>query len=58
MCHLLYYMTRREDVQGFRVQQLLNLQQRVGTLEPPLVGLISIFRLYRPSLVPFLLPKT
>lgn len=56
VCHLLFLLTRKEDVRLFRVRKLLNLQNRVGA-QPYLIGLLSIYKLYYPNLVSMVLPK-
>lgn len=50
ICHLLYYLTRKKDVQHFRIKKLLDLQSRMG-IKPHLVGLISIYKIHCPNLV-------
>ncbi|VDI37277.1 centromere protein I [Mytilus galloprovincialis] len=56
VCHLLFLLTRKEDVRMFRVRKLLSLQNRVGA-QPYLIGLLSIYKLYYPNLVSMVLPK-
>ncbi|KAG0038181.1 hypothetical protein BGZ82_000862 [Podila clonocystis] len=50
LCHILYYMTRREDVKPFRIRKLLDLQVTVGK-EPALTGLLHIYKTYFPDLI-------
>lgn len=50
LCQLLYMLTRRVDVQPFRIRRLLDLQRRVG-MEPPVTALLSCYKLYCPHLV-------
>ncbi|KAK3094473.1 hypothetical protein FSP39_002205 [Pinctada imbricata] len=57
VCHLLYLLTRKEDVRHYRVRQLLELQTKLGP-QPYLVGLLSIYKLYAPNLVTVVIPKT
>ncbi|XP_066267056.1 centromere protein I-like [Branchiostoma lanceolatum] len=57
VCHLLYLLTRKQDVRLFRVRTLLDLQTRVG-VQPHLTGLLSLYKLYRPDLVNVPLYKT
>lgn len=54
---LLYFMTRREDVRMFRIRRILELQKKIG-VQPYLTGLLSLYKLYYPSLVFVSLPKT
>ncbi|XP_038050273.1 centromere protein I-like [Patiria miniata] len=57
VCHLLYLLTRKEDVLAFRVQRLLSLQKRVG-VQPYIIGLLSVYKMYRPHLVSLVTPPT
>ncbi|XP_035693928.1 centromere protein I-like [Branchiostoma floridae] len=57
VCHLLYLLTRKQDVRLFRVRPLLDLQTRLGA-QPHLTGLLSLYKLYRPDLVNVPLNKT
>ncbi|CAL1530248.1 unnamed protein product [Lymnaea stagnalis] len=50
-CHLLYMLTRRQDVQLYKVQKLLDLINKVGP-EPGLIGLLTLYKVYCPHLVP------
>ncbi|KAJ7376982.1 hypothetical protein OS493_031254 [Desmophyllum pertusum] len=50
ICHLLYYLTRKDDVRNFRIRKLLDLQSRTG-IKPYLTGLLSMYKIHRPSLV-------
>ncbi|XP_071084861.1 centromere protein I-like [Haliotis cracherodii] len=50
ICHLLYQLTRKEDVKMFRVRRLLFLQNKYGS-QPYIVGLLSLYKLYYPNLV-------
>ncbi|KAI1315956.1 hypothetical protein EDD11_010594 [Mortierella claussenii] len=50
LCHLLYYMTRREDVKPFRIRKLMDLQVTVGK-EPALTGLLHVYKSYFPELI-------
>lgn len=50
LCHLLYYLTRREDVRPFRIRKLLDLQITVGK-EPALAGLLHVYKSYFPDLI-------
>ena len=54
VCQLLCYLTARSHVTEWRVQRLLELQKQVAAFkgsEPPLTGLLMVFRLHRPDLV-------
>ncbi|XP_019634916.1 PREDICTED: centromere protein I-like [Branchiostoma belcheri] len=50
VCHLLYLLTRKQDVRLFRVRPLLDMQTRVGA-QPHVTGLLSLYKLYRPELI-------
>ncbi|XP_076323395.1 centromere protein I-like isoform X2 [Tachypleus tridentatus] len=49
-CHLLYLLTRKEDVLPFRVRRVIALQSKVGA-QPYLTGLLTLYKTYRPDLV-------
>lgn len=49
LCHLLYLLTRREDVKSFRIQVLLKIHK--SSPQPHVLGLLSIYKLYCPHLV-------
>lgn len=54
VCQLLCYLTTRSHVTEWRVQRLLELQKQVAAFkgsEPPLTGLLTVYRLHRPDLV-------
>ena len=54
VCQLLCYLTARSHVTEWRVQRLLELQKQVAAFkgsEPPLTGLLTVYRLHRPDLV-------
>ncbi|CAO3570743.1 unnamed protein product [Mortierella alpina] len=55
LCHLLYYLTRREDVKTFRIRKLLDLLTQVGK-EPTLAGLLHVYKGYFPDLILIPLP--
>ncbi|XP_033637243.1 centromere protein I-like [Asterias rubens] len=57
VCHLLYLLTRKQDVLAFRVHRLLSLQKRVG-VQPHITGLLSVYKMYRPHLVSLVAPPT
>ncbi|XP_063967268.1 centromere protein I-like [Lytechinus pictus] len=56
-CHLLYLLTRKEDVIDYRVRKLLSVQRRAGT-QPHITGLLSIYKVFAPHLVSLSLPST
>ncbi|XP_782308.3 centromere protein I [Strongylocentrotus purpuratus] len=56
-CHLLYLLTRKEDVIAHRVRKLLSVQRRVGS-QPHITGLLSIYKVFAPHLVSLSLPST
>ncbi|XP_008634407.1 PREDICTED: centromere protein I isoform X1 [Corvus brachyrhynchos] len=55
VCHLLYLLTRRENVKPFRIRRLLNLQAKMG-MQPHLQALLSLYKLFCPELVTITLP--
>ncbi|XP_071981880.1 centromere protein I isoform X2 [Engystomops pustulosus] len=56
LCHLLYLLTRKEHVKAYRVRSLLELQSRKG-LQPHILGLLSIYKVFCPELVSLTLPS-
>ncbi|XP_007669732.2 centromere protein I [Ornithorhynchus anatinus] len=50
ICHLLYLLTRRENVKPFRVRKLLDLQAKMG-MQPHLQALLSLYKFFCPELV-------
>ncbi|XP_021140634.2 centromere protein I [Columba livia] len=56
VCHLLYLLTRKENVKPFRVRRLLDLQAKMGT-QPYLQALLSLYKLFCPELVTITLPR-
>ncbi|XP_053554935.1 centromere protein I [Bombina bombina] len=56
LCHLLYLLTKKEHVRPFRVRKLLELQSKKG-LQPYLLGLLSIYKIFCPELVSLSLPR-
>ncbi|XP_073255780.1 centromere protein I-like [Porites lutea] len=57
ICHLLYYLTRKEDVRPFRIRKLLDLQNRLG-IKPYLAGLLSVYKIHCPNLVTIAMPAS
>ncbi|XP_027756554.1 centromere protein I isoform X2 [Empidonax traillii] len=55
ICHVLYLLTRRENVKPFRVRRLLDLQAKMG-MQPHLQALLSLYKLFCPELVTITLP--
>ncbi|KAI5804091.1 Mis6-domain-containing protein, partial [Peziza echinospora] len=55
ICHLLSLLTRRKHVKPFRIQALLELKRVVG-IEPPLLGLLQIYKDYYPDVIVERLP--
>ncbi|KFP84517.1 Centromere protein I, partial [Acanthisitta chloris] len=53
--HLLYLLTRKENVKPFRVRRLLDLQAKTG-MQSHLQALLSLYKLFRPELVTITLP--
>ncbi|KAM3912404.1 centromere protein I [Leptodactylus fuscus] len=56
LCHLLYLLTRKEHVKAYRVRSLLDLQSKKG-LQPHILGLLSIYKVFCPELVSLSLPS-
>ncbi|KFQ83205.1 Centromere protein I, partial [Phaethon lepturus] len=55
VCHLLYLLTRKENVKPFRVRRLLDLQAKMG-MQSHLQALLSLYKLFCPELVTITLP--
>ncbi|XP_071425272.1 centromere protein I [Pithys albifrons albifrons] len=55
ICHLLYLLTRKENVKPFRVRKLLDLQTKMG-MQSHLQALLSLYKLFCPELVTITLP--
>ncbi|KAM5146398.1 centromere protein I [Mantella aurantiaca] len=56
LCHLLYLLTDKEHVRAYRVRVLLDLQSRKG-MQPHILGLLSLYKVYCPELVSVSLPS-
>ncbi|KAH0631005.1 hypothetical protein JD844_004467 [Phrynosoma platyrhinos] len=54
-CHVLYLLTRRENVKPFRVRRLLDLYTRRGP-EPTLQALLLMYKNFAPEMVSVTLP--
>ncbi|KAH8600869.1 Mis6 domain-containing protein [Bisporella sp. PMI_857] len=50
LCHILSLITRRKHVRPFRIQALMELTRQAGN-EPPLVGLMRVFKDYYPDVI-------
>ncbi|XP_076807144.1 centromere protein I-like [Clavelina lepadiformis] len=50
ICQLLFLLTRKNEVTHYRISKLLELQKRVGNV-PHICGLLSVYRMYQPSLI-------
>eukprot|EP00049_Salpingoeca_infusionum_P002360 m.55979 g.55979 ORF g.55979 m.55979 type:complete len:731 (-) comp11533_c0_seq3:243-2435(-) len=57
LCHLLYLITQREHVVGFRVRRLMHLQRRVG-VEPCITALLNCYKVLQPSIVSIVVPAS
>ncbi|KAM6151544.1 centromere protein I [Rhynchocyon petersi] len=56
VCHFLYLLTRKENVKPFRVRKLLDLQAKMG-MQPHLQALLSLYKLFVPTLISVSLPS-
>ncbi|XP_015482322.1 centromere protein I isoform X1 [Parus major] len=50
VCHLLYLLTRKENVKPFRIRSLLDLQAKMG-MQSHLQALLSLYKLFCPEQV-------
>ncbi|XP_026558740.1 centromere protein I [Pseudonaja textilis] len=50
VCHVLYLLTRRENVKPFRVRRLLDLRAKMGS-EAPLQALLLMYKSFAPSML-------
>nr|XP_008271350.2 centromere protein I [Oryctolagus cuniculus]XP_008271351.2 centromere protein I [Oryctolagus cuniculus]XP_008271353.2 centromere protein I [Oryctolagus cuniculus]XP_017205491.2 centromere protein I [Oryctolagus cuniculus]XP_051683424.1 centromere protein I [Oryctolagus cuniculus]XP_051683425.1 centromere protein I [Oryctolagus cuniculus] len=55
VCHLLYLLTKKENVKPFRVRKLLDLQAKMG-MQPHLQALLSVYKFFVPTLISVSLP--
>ncbi|XP_041252544.1 centromere protein I [Onychostruthus taczanowskii] len=55
ICHLLYLLTRKENVKPFRIRILLDLQAKMG-MQSHLQALLSLYKLFCPEQVTITLP--
>uniref|UniRef100_H0WPA7 Centromere protein I n=1 Tax=Otolemur garnettii TaxID=30611 RepID=H0WPA7_OTOGA len=55
VCHLLYLLTKKENVKAFRVRKLLDLQAKMG-MQPHLQALLSLYKSFAPTLISVSLP--
>ncbi|XP_044538769.1 centromere protein I [Gracilinanus agilis] len=56
ICHLLYLLTKKENVKPFRVRRLLDFQSKVG-IQPHLQALLSLYKSFCPDLITISLPQ-
>ncbi|PMD65163.1 Mis6-domain-containing protein [Hyaloscypha bicolor E] len=50
LCHVLSLVTRRKHVRPFRIQMLMELTRQAGN-EPPLVGLMRVYKDFFPDII-------
>ncbi|XP_041052187.1 centromere protein I [Carcharodon carcharias] len=55
ICHLLYLLTKKENVKRFRVKKLIDLQSKMG-MQPHLVALLLLYKIHAPEYVSLALP--
>uniref|UniRef100_A0A2K5QIF9 Centromere protein I n=1 Tax=Cebus imitator TaxID=2715852 RepID=A0A2K5QIF9_CEBIM len=55
VCHLLYLLTKKENVKPFRVRKLLDLQAKMG-MQPHLQALLLLYKFFAPALISVSLP--
>ncbi|XP_023559227.1 centromere protein I [Octodon degus] len=55
VCHLLYLLTKKDNVKPFRVRKLLDLQAKMG-MQPHLQALLSLYKCFAPALISVSLP--
>ncbi|XP_008590204.1 PREDICTED: centromere protein I [Galeopterus variegatus] len=55
VCHLLYLLTKKENVKPFRVRKLLDLQAKMG-MQPHLQALLLLYKSFAPTLISVSLP--
>ncbi|XP_052591529.1 centromere protein I [Peromyscus californicus insignis] len=55
VCHLLYLLTKKENVKPFRVRKLLDLQAKMG-MQHHLQALLSLYKFFAPTLISVSLP--
>ncbi|XP_005420001.1 centromere protein I [Geospiza fortis] len=55
VCHVLYLLTRRENVKPFRIRILLDLQAKMG-MQSHLQALLSLYKVFCPDQVTITLP--
>ncbi|XP_028635724.1 centromere protein I [Grammomys surdaster] len=55
VCHLLYLLTKKENVKPFRARKLLDLQAKMG-MQPHLQALLSLYKFFAPALISVSLP--
>ncbi|KAJ8255143.1 hypothetical protein GJAV_G00201420 [Gymnothorax javanicus] len=55
VCHLLYLLTRKENIRPYRVRKLLDLQAKMGR-QPFLMHLLALYKVFSPELVSLSFP--
>lgn len=55
VCHLLYLLTKKENVKPFRARKLLDLQAKMG-MQPHLQALLALYKFFAPTLISVSLP--
>ncbi|XP_067903601.1 centromere protein I isoform X2 [Heterodontus francisci] len=55
ICHLLYLLTKKENVRRFRVKKLIDLQSKMG-MQAHLVALLLLYKIHAPEYVCLALP--
>ncbi|XP_048461268.1 centromere protein I [Rhincodon typus] len=50
ICHLLYLLTKKENVKRFRVKKLIDLQAKMG-MQPHLMALLLLYKIHAPEYV-------
>ncbi|XP_067852765.1 centromere protein I [Heptranchias perlo] len=55
ICHLLYLLTKKENVKRFRVKKLIDLQSKMG-IQTHLVALLLLYKIHAPEYVSLALP--
>lgn len=58
LCHLLYLLTRKDDVRMFRIRKLLQIHENCPLPQAYVLGVLSVFKLYHPNLVSISIAKS
>ncbi|XP_060688725.1 centromere protein I isoform X1 [Hemiscyllium ocellatum] len=56
ICHLLYLLTKKENVKRFRVKKLIDLQAKMG-MQSNLMALILLYKIHAPEFVCLTCPR-